>query len=260
MAKYRLIAEDRYGLEEGVLCSFDEITGFFTGALEDDMAERFEVDVLIPSYSPGEYMAALLPDGGKAIDNVSSLEVLGRDDTVLGVYHLMPSTTRLVPEGLRCSFTTPGHRPFPEEEELWDMWRAGRPQTSGVWAQYGDRGRRAWLDVARQRHVRTNGADRPDGSTFELDGTHVTDSAGFFCALGEAINGPGGYYGKNLIAVDDCMSGGYGTAGGFTLIWHDLDVARRSWKPRLPYDPYYDPSLDRVLDRLAQFGVTVERR
>ncbi|MEV5829391.1 barstar family protein [Spirillospora sp. NPDC052242] len=260
MARYRLIADDRHGLEEGVLCSFDEIEGFFTGTLEDDMAERFGLDALVRRYTPGPQMAELLPGTGKATENVGRLEVLGADGTVLGEYHLAPSTTRLVPEGLRCSATTWGHRPFPEEEEIWDMWRAGPPRTAGLWARYGDRGRRAWVNVAMQRHVRTDGADRPDGSTFELDGAHVTGGAGFFCALGEAINGPGGYFGKNLVAVDDCMSGGYGTTGGFTLVWRDFDVARRSWAPRVPNDPYHDPSLGKVLDRLKQFGVTVVPR
>src|SRR2546421_5312984 len=52
------------------------------------------------------------------------------------------------------------------------------------------------------------GADRPAGTRYDLDGRFVTDVEGFYCAIGEAINGPGGYFGLNLDALDDCLSGG----------------------------------------------------
>ncbi|MFH8468838.1 barstar family protein [Streptomyces sp. NPDC017991] len=52
------------------------------------------------------------------------------------------------------------------------------------------------------------------------------DEPGFFCALGEAVNAPGGYFGRNLDALDDCLRGRWGTRRPFTLIWHDAEVAR----------------------------------
>ncbi|MFD9242801.1 barstar family protein [Streptomyces sp. NPDC059556] len=36
---------------------------------------------------------------------------------------------------------------------------------------------------------------------------------------GEAVNGPGGYFGWNLDALDDCFFGGWGAAPAFTLFW-----------------------------------------
>ncbi|WP_327590963.1 barstar family protein [Nonomuraea sp. NBC_00507] len=33
----------------------------------------------------------------------------------------------------------------------------------------------------------------------------MTDEAAFYLAMGEAINGPGGYFGRNLDALDDCL-------------------------------------------------------
>ncbi|KAB2341397.1 hypothetical protein F8566_42320 [Actinomadura rudentiformis] len=59
-------------------------------------------------------------------------------------------------------------------------------------------------------------------------------------------------------SLSDCLCGGYGTAGRFTLVWNDFDVARRSWTPE-PSDPPV-PSLDEVLDVLQRGGVTVECR
>ncbi|MGI5177242.1 barstar family protein [Dactylosporangium sp. CA-152071] len=53
------------------------------------------------------------------------------------------------------------------------------------------------------------------------------DIEGFYCALGEAVNGPGGYFGWNLDALDDCLRGGWGARAPFTLVWRHAHVARR---------------------------------
>ncbi|GAB3899118.1 hypothetical protein GCM10029964_084580 [Kibdelosporangium lantanae] len=54
----------------------------------------------------------------------------------------------------------------------------------------------------------------------------MTDIDGFYCAIGEAINGPGGYFGWNLSALDDCLRGGFGAQAPFRLVWHNSAVAR----------------------------------
>ncbi|MFB9889103.1 barstar family protein [Planobispora takensis] len=54
---------------------------------------------------------------------------------------------------------------------------------------------------------------------------------GFSCALGEAVNGPGGYFGWNLDAPADCLRGGWAAAAPFHLIWHHAQVARRHLVP-----------------------------
>ncbi|MEV0807962.1 barstar family protein [Micromonospora sp. NPDC050200] len=68
--------------------------------------------------------------------------------------------------------------------------------------------------------------DKPTGSIYHLDGRNVTDIEGFYCAIGEAINGPGGYFGWNGDALHDCVTGGWGTEWPFRLVWHDAGVAR----------------------------------
>ncbi|MCX5606329.1 MULTISPECIES: hypothetical protein [unclassified Streptomyces] len=47
------------------------------------------------------------------------------------------------------------------------------------------------------------------------------------CALGEAVNGPGGYFGRSLAGVSDALCGGFGTTAPFILVWRDHEVARR---------------------------------
>ncbi|MFI6514793.1 barstar family protein [Spirillospora sp. NPDC050679] len=247
---YRLNVELANG-DYGSLCTFEEMAGFYDSTSEEQGMRR--VDVLISSYLPGHLMARALPAPGSRSEDVTELEVLGRDGTVLGRYVFFISRTERTPEGLSCSAFIAGHGPLPEEEEIWELHRSGPLAKPNLWSRFDRRGRRAWTQVALRRHDR---AIRRSGTVFELDGTHVTESAGFFCALGEAINGPGGYYGIGLDSLSDCMSGGFGTSGRFTLIWNDFQVARRGWTLQEP--PV--PSLDETLALLRSEAATVELR
>ncbi|MDX3586350.1 barstar family protein [Streptomyces europaeiscabiei] len=47
-------------------------------------------------------------------------------------------------------------------------------------------------------------------ATYVLDGSQVRTLEDFWRLIGEAVNGPGGYFGKNLDAFADCLSGGFG--------------------------------------------------
>ena len=56
---------------------------------------------------------------------------------------------------------------------------------------------------------------------YELDGSFIVDYPSFFLAIGEAINGPRGYFGGCLDSLDDCCLGGFGAVPPFKLIWRD---------------------------------------
>lgn len=47
--------------------------------------------------------------------------------------------------------------------------------------------------------------------TYQIDGARVGSKADFFTEIGRAVNGEGGYFGKNLDALADCLRGGVGT-------------------------------------------------
>ncbi|MFJ4202778.1 barstar family protein [Streptomyces sviceus] len=110
--------------------------------------------------------------------------------------------------------------------EVWDLWADGRPTESNLWARCDHEGRQFWLRTALDNHEH-GGQDRPPGTRYHLDGRHITDLPGFFCALGEAVNGPGGYFGWGPDALDDCLTGRWGAAPPLRLVWHDSEVARR---------------------------------
>ncbi|MFF8931472.1 barstar family protein [Streptomyces longwoodensis] len=64
--------------------------------------------------------------------------------------------------------------------------------------------------------------------TYVLDGKQIKTLEDFWRAIGEAINGPGGYFGRNLYAFADCLSGGFGTPDDddYVVEWHDHQVSR----------------------------------
>ncbi|MER5966931.1 barstar family protein [Streptomyces sp. NPDC002057] len=65
---------------------------------------------------------------------------------------------------------------------------------------------------------------------YVLDGSRIETLEDFWRAIGEAVNGPGGYFGGNLDAFNDCLHGGFGTPddGDFTVEWHDHTHSRRA--------------------------------
>lgn len=118
-------------------------------------------------------------------------------------------------------------RPVPAHARpVWDRWLAGPPETRGVWAGLGPRQRAAWLELVRERGCRLAHQDRPAGHVYELDGRHITDEPSLFLALGEAVNGPGGYFGGCVDALVDCLRGDFGCTAPATLLWRDAAPAR----------------------------------
>ncbi|MET8355045.1 MULTISPECIES: barstar family protein [unclassified Micromonospora] len=103
--------------------------------------------------------------------------------------------------------------------------------------------------------------DQSAGIVFDLDGRFVTDIEGFYCAIGEAINGPGGYFGWNLDALSDCLHSRWGARTPFRLVWHNSAVAREhlvAGYNRRRYEPAV--TLDYLLQMLTEHGVEVELR
>lgn len=130
--------------------------------------------------------------------------------------------------------------------------------------------------------------DAPAGSVFTLVGKDIVDLPAFICALGEAVNGPGGYFGDalSLFWLQDAMYGGFGVTRPFTIRICGIDVCRKSlngqalaeWaRRRIASLDFLDDEgrewlleaeragragtrtmLDEVLDVLRSHGVTIE--
>ncbi|MFF5171012.1 barstar family protein [Micromonospora sp. NPDC000089] len=139
--------------------------------------------------------------------------------------------------------------------DVWELWRAGRPAAPGLWTGY-DRGLRHEWSRAALAHHPDERPDRPAGGTFHLDGSVITDVEGFYCAIGEAVNGPGGYFGWNPAALSDCVLGGWGATSPFRLVWHHAEVARTN----LTGESGTAATFPQLLGWLRADGVQVEWR
>ncbi|AGL17551.1 hypothetical protein L083_4041 [Actinoplanes sp. N902-109] len=133
--------------------------------------------------------------------------------------------SRVGPGLLDVTVNSDSQEPLPTQVlDILARWRTGRPAKKNLWAGYDRELRHHWAGMALGR--RSGAPDQPPGTPYDLDGRYVTDIEGFYCAIGEAINGPGGYFGWNLDALDDCCRGGFGAQAPFRLVWHDSAVAR----------------------------------
>ncbi|MFD8828151.1 barstar family protein [Streptomyces sp. NPDC059605] len=148
--------------------------------------------------------------------------------------------------------------PAPEAvRPVWERWLAGPPDVPGAWAGLDTRRRWAWHDLVRERAAHRTAGDRPAGHAYELDGRHITDEPGFHLALGEAVNGPGGYFGGCLPALDDCLRGTFGYTAPATLLWRDSATAREHLSRTLTPEGLPCDLFAVLLDVLAQGGMRV---
>ena len=66
-------------------------------------------------------------------------------------------------------------------------------------------------------------------TVYEVHGDRIASLEDFYREIGEAINGPGGSFGRNLDAFNDGVAGGFGTPDeGYVIRWLDSDRSRQT--------------------------------
>ncbi|MEP7125526.1 MAG: hypothetical protein ABJE95_31625 [Byssovorax sp.] len=108
------------------------------------------------------------------------------------------------------------------------------PHVTGTWRPLSRLQREQWLIAACNRHfkrMRRRGGwkDADAGAVFAIDGAATKDYPAFLCALGEAINGPGGYFGGlSSSSLQDCLFGAFGVTLPFVLRIVNADACREA--------------------------------
>ncbi|MFC9786968.1 barstar family protein [Rhodococcus sp. NPDC127528] len=105
---------------------------------------------------------------------------------------------------------------------------------------------------------------------YVIDGRRVNSLDDFYTVVGEAVRGPGGYFGRSLGGFADALTDGYGTPDdrNFCFVWRYSDESRsalgyaetvRQLKDRLEHcHPDHKTRVRGELDRaLASEGPTV---
>ena len=197
----------------------------------------------------------------------ASIFSVAHDGTVTPLNsYLQASVTAALPSALGdglldVALDSPIDEPMPTGvRQIWELWRAGRPTEASQWARYDPGLRHHWAAIA-MAHRRHGMADKPAGTTYHLDGLTLTTLDSFYCALGEAVNGPGGYFGMNSDALHDCLLGGFGATRPFRLVWHNSSVAQDHLTHSGEQGSGQPISaVDQIIHWLAEDGIEVELR
>ena len=78
--------------------------------------------------------------------------------------------------------------------------------------------------------TREPGEDLP--VIFRIDGRKIKSANDFYREIGSSVNGPGGYFGRNLDALADCLRGGFGTPDNrpYEFEWQHSAVSQQYLK------------------------------
>ncbi|AJC53338.1 hypothetical protein GZL_00734 [Streptomyces sp. 769] len=261
--KYALRADEVDEVDADFWGFAHEAEGLFT-PLEEEGARRVRFAGCDPR---GGLLKSLDHVGGRrAVAGNAWLDVLDTDGVTMGSYFVNDVTAVAVQPSARraglvdLTVTLWCDHALAGAEGVWDLIRTGRLNRKGMWHPLEPEHRHAWLSVAlwSWAYQRRGKPDEPAGRTFTLDGRQIVDEDSFYCALGEAINGPGGYFGWNLSALDDCLRGGWGAAPPFTVDWQHAAEARARLAEPVPTGEGETTTLfDLLLEILEERGVQV---
>lgn len=119
---------------------------------------------------------------------------------------------------------------YPEAERIWLRWASGIALEEGEWVRWPASYQSAWLHVVQNSWFASNRRAARYGveEVVHLDGGQISTKSGFYCALGEAVNGPGGYFGSNLDALADCISSSFGEGPPARIVWRNFQASQES--------------------------------
>lgn len=237
---YRLFEDE---LDREILAALD-LEGFFTAG-STDSAPRF-IGTPLPLGAPPQ-----------RFDDVE-LRVVSAAGEVLAYYYIgttdlqsaQPSDAATGSTDALVSFR--GYSlPYPGAREFWRRWASRVPIERGEWRSHPPELYDSWLHVVQQAwfasgHRATRYSDE---THYVIDGAGMANIAGFYCALGEAINGPGGYFGSNPNALEDCLSSDKAKRALIRLTWQNFRLSERSIAP---------DELMYALNALRDSGVVLE--
>lgn len=239
-----------------------EAAGFFAPLPDEEGARRVHLTGCLPQCGLLESVGHV--GSRRALAGNAWLELLDGDGATMGSYFVGEVTVIGVKPSacgvglvdltvtLWCENAVAG------ADTVWDLIRTGHLNRIGMWHEFAPEDKLAWLSVAlwSRGYQRQGKADAPAGEVFTLDGRHIVDEDSFYCAIGEAINGPGGYFGWNLDALDDCLRGGWGATTPFTVHWDSSAQSKARLQERVPSGERKVTLFDLLLEIFEEQGVS----
>ncbi|MBD3919514.1 barstar family protein [Paenibacillus sp. PR3] len=241
----------KYSLEDEsnniILGHFEyiEISNSHTYIAEEHTEDYFQLGYINFHFSDGFRQSCL---GRKQSISNLYINILDNDGCTIGSYYFALSSPKVLSSSDLIDgrdFTLEGHLPTGlsmETLELWDLLRNPTHREYGIWLHLTKKQRDIWLEIIRIYHKFAESHNLACQS-YCLDGRHITDEVSFYFALGEAINGPGGYYGGCIDSLLDCFCGGFGALPPFTI-----EISGYANKPK---------SIKTILQVLEEHKVTI---
>ncbi|WP_171074397.1 barstar family protein [Nonomuraea basaltis] len=256
--KYKLRAPDAVGS----ILEFADMDGFFVG--NRSSYENFERPDETPSYRLSLAVHGLKTspewewhyDEPLNLPGDVNLEILNEDGNSIGGYDLWNVKIALASPGACAGNVqaTVSWLPHAGARSVWESWRVAPPADTNQWWSIPIGRREGWVEVARISRISV----RPVGRGIVLDGRGIVDLASFFCAIGEAVHGPGGYFGSNFMALFDCLRRLPRADGSpVHLRWLDFAVAERHLSRVVDTETGPARYIDIVLETLSDADVAV---
>lgn len=110
--------------------------------------------------------------------------------------------------------------------KAWKNYYSKGVKEYNLWKNLKPSERQGWLELA----ISCQNIDYENPkNTIKISGHNINCYDDFYCTLGEALNGPGGYFGRNLDSLIDCIcSHEFGTKNLKKIIWENSKTCR--WK------------------------------
>lgn len=98
-----------------------------------------------------------------------------------------------------------------------------------IWKNFSKEELQGWLVYA----LHTMRIDEvKENISIEIDGNEFHNLDGFFCTLGEEVNGIGGYFGREIYALSDCMRGDFRVKSISELRWLNHQRSKKLFKTK----------------------------
>lgn len=269
------MARVRYALRDGDtgrrLAGWYGMDGFFVGT---STAEQWweqtgdeppaQVEIEVDGLSTEADLLSFRDEEDGSFDLGDILvDVLDANEVSLGAYDLWGATFEADGDGRGTLWANVSLAPHVGARTVWDRWREQLPDTYGQWTALPAGEREGWVEAAQLHYFHEAGERRtwpmPDGR-ITLHGEHVVDLACFFCAVGEAFNGPGGYFGSNFTALADCLANLDREPGRpVQLWWTDMAVAEEALVRRVETGQGWMRIFDIAMGVLDEYNVEVLR-
>ncbi len=128
--------------------------------------------------------------------------------------------------------------------KVWKMTIDNQINEKNVWKKLNNDELQGWLVFAGC--IRKPQPDR-ENLIISIDGNNFHNLDGFYCTLGEEINGIGGYFGRQLYALNDCLRGDFGVKSISEITWHHHQRSKRLLKT----------NFNKITNLFREFGIYV---